>query len=86
MEISTALFILGIAIYGLWVHISELHAKVDILMQSNDVDWERYFTEELVAELKRGKTAKATMLLRQQTGLSAKTCQAIVSKYQSGLA
>ena len=86
MEISLALFILGIAIFGLWVHISELHAKVDILMQSNDVGWERYFTEELVAELQRGKTAKAAMLLRQQTGLSTKTCQAIVSKYQSGLA
>lgn len=83
MEISVALMFGGFTIFFIWVNVSELHAKMDILMQSHEVDWKRYFTEELILSLQKGKLAKAAMILRQQTGLSFNTCQKIVSEYQS---
>lgn len=41
MEISIALFVLiGVAVIILWTHISEIHTKLDILLQNNDIKWE----------------------------------------------
>ena len=82
MEILTALVILvGGAIYILNVHVSELHAKIDILLQDSSPDWEKYFTNEINIKLKENNAAKAAMLLRKETGLSFKYCLGIIEKH-----
>lgn len=74
-------FLVAVAYYGLFTHISELHAKVNILLSNNPPNWEAYFTDEIRRRLNERKTAKAAMLLRQETGLSLKYCLAIIEDH-----
>ena len=87
MEMSIVFFILfTCAVSLLWNYLSELHAKMDILMDAQDIDWQRYFTDDLREHLVRGRPAEAAMILRKQTGLSFKQCVAIVNKTKTGSA
>ena len=84
MEISIALFVLiGVTVIVLWTHISEIHAKLDILLQNNDIKWEQYFTDEIINQISQGKVEKAAMTLRRKTGLSLKSCSAVINKFQT---
>lgn len=84
MEITVGiLFLFGIAMFLLYQRVSELDAKLDIILQNAKPNWEQYFTDELVAKLQDKNPGKAAMILRQQTGLSLKYCIDIVCKYKS---
>ncbi|MDC8831351.1 hypothetical protein [Alteromonas gilva] len=77
VEIGFLVLILA-AVYVLHVNISELHAKVDIILKQNEPDWKLYFNDKFNHHISEGKTAKAAMELRRQTGLSLKYCLNII--------
>ena len=83
MEISIAiLFIAGVIFLSLFQNLSELHRKIEILMQNTEINWEQYFTSEIRGKIEKNELAKAAGMLRQETGLSLKQCLAIVERMQ----
>ena len=83
MEVIIVLaVIVCLPIYMLYVSISELHAKLDILMQQSPPDWSIYLNEEINQSIVSGNLPKAATKLREKTGLSLKQCLSIVENYK----
>ncbi len=82
MEISIALFIfIGAIFFSFWVRISDLNAKIDILLHSSVSNWDECFTSDMYEAINKGRPEKAAMLLRKETGLDFNDCLSIVKKH-----
>lgn len=83
METTELMFaFLGLCFWLLYRHISELHSKIDIVMNSVNPNWEEYFTDEIYSRIEEGKPEKAADLLRQKTGLSLVCCLSIIKSHR----
>ena len=78
------MFCIGFAI--VMAKLSEIDAKINIVMTSNTIDWSLHFNEEVNKYIHEGNFAKASMALRKKTGLSLKFCLDVIQDHQSKVA
>lgn len=79
MGVSLGIFILiALALWLLYVNLSEVDAKLDIVLTQCKPDWELYFNDDIHHYISEGQPAKAAMELRKQTGLSFKYCLKVI--------
>ena len=79
IEILTAILVIaGVTIFFLFQSISELHKKIDILMNDAKINWEQYLTSDIRERIEKKEFAKAAGMLRSETGLSLKQCMVII--------
>ena len=68
------------------VKLSEIDAKLKILLSQKEIDLSQQFNEEIHTAILSGDHTKAAKLLRSKTGLSLVYCLDIVKKHDESVA
>ncbi len=79
MDINYLILIaLCIAFVFITSKLSELDAKISIVLSQSNIAWEDYFNEAIHQHILKGDLAKAAMTLRKRTGLPLNECLKII--------
>ncbi|GMM86995.1 hypothetical protein [Pseudoalteromonas sp. MTN2-4] len=75
------IFSICLSLFFIMVKLSEIDAKLKILLSQQEIDWSQQFNEEIHNAILGGDLPKAAKLLRSETGLSFVYCLDIVKKH-----
>lgn len=61
--------------------LTEMNAKMNMLMSSNSIEWSQHFNEEINHLILTGDFTKASTALRKKTGLSLNFCLKVIQDH-----